>query len=193
MPLHTRMTAPTRLRTFVAPRDAWLAIVTMNLVACSAASSTADAGGTISCLPDSSSYRVDTYTPHLKKNGDTGVLSFELVRSDPAPPVEGKNTFIVKIARIDGTPFTGTLYIDPYSGVFMPLHGHGASDHPVVTFDPASGAYTLTPMDLFMPGLWRITLQGNEAAATPEAGPDDGGADAATSLVDTGVFYFCIE
>jgi hypothetical protein len=166
----------------------------MTLAACSTASGVADAGGTISCLPDSSSYRVDTYTPHLKKTGDAGVLSFELVRSDPAPPVQGKNTFIVKISRTDGTPFTGTLYIDPYSGVFMPLHGHGASDHPVITFDPASETYTLAPMDLFMPGLWRITLQGYEAAAAPEAGgPDDGGADAATSRVDTGVFYFCIE
>ena len=174
-----------------------LAVAAAGLVACSAAAPAAgDAGasGTITCVPESGPYQVDTYSADMKRTGENGILSFELVRSDPAPPALGNNTFVVKISRADGSPFTGDLYIDPRSGVFMPLHGHGASVLPVVTFDPASGTSTLTPMDLFMPGLWRITLQGDEAAASSEAGiAGDGGMQVAQSAVDIGVFYFCVE
>jgi hypothetical protein len=129
--------------------------------------------GDVSCSDDA---RVDTYTAELAKVGDHGLLGFELVESDPAPPAKGPNTWTVAVTDADGIPMTGTLAVD----LFMPDHGHGTSVPPVVSFDDASGHFTVKPVYLFMPGVWRITL--------------DYYADPADEKpLDAAAFYFCIE
>ncbi|MDP9002165.1 MAG: FixH family protein [Myxococcota bacterium] len=147
-------------------------------------SGSARALGTVTCEAEGGAYPIDSYAPHLTKVGHMGALSFELVQSNPAPPGQGDNTFTVKITRSDNTPFGGKLYVDPYKGVFMPLHGHAASVVPTITFDPTRNTYTLIPMDLFMPGLWRVTLEAFDTTGTD--------ADAARSPTDVAVFYFCV-
>ncbi len=146
----------------------------------SAPSPTSDAGaeggafsGDVSCSDDA---RVDTYTAKLVKPGDNGVLAFELTESDPAPPAKGANTWTLTITDAGGAAMSGTLAVE----LFMPDHGHGTSVPPVVSFDAASGSYTVKPVYLFMPGVWRITL---DYYADPA---DEKPVDAAT-------FYFCIE
>jgi len=129
--------------------------------------------GDVSCSNDA---RVDTYTAKLAKLGDNGVLGFELTESDPAPPAKGANTWTLTITDADGNVMNGTLAVD----LFMPDHGHGTSVPPVVSFDDASSRYTVKPVYLFMPGVWRISL--------------DYYADPADKKpLDTAVFYFCIE
>src|SRR5690349_4423549 len=107
--------------------------------------------GDVSCVGDS---RVDTYTAKLEKPGTRGVLSFELTSSEPAPPAKGSNTFELYVLDADGVPVEGELGI----ALDMPDHGHGTSVTPVVSFAAASGLYTITPVYLFMPGVWRVAL-----------------------------------
>jgi hypothetical protein len=173
-----------------------------------AAGAAADASDMVECVADSGLYAIDTYEPNLQKAGLNGLLMFDLVSTDPAPPEQGEGKFVVKVTHADGSPFHGTLIVAPNEGVWMPLHGHGADIPAVITFDAVQSTYTLFPMDFIMVGLWRITLQAFEAPDAGEAGPADSDADptddagpsddaAAVSTVpalptDTAVFYFCL-
>ena len=172
------------------------------LLGCTASPATApDAGDTtaadaVVCAPEGGPYRVDTYAAHMKKAGENGVLTFELVVADPAPPAAlALNAFVLRITHADGTPFTGDLELAP-QGVFMPLHNHGPSSPiPTIAFDPSAETFTLAQMNLFMPGLWRVTVdayEGESADASPAA---EGGATsiAPPTPTDVGVFYFCVD
>jgi YtkA-like protein len=134
----------------------------------------AELAGTVSCSADP---RVDKYTPEFDKPGELGVLSFRLSQSEPAPPAKGNNTFQLHISDANGAPVTGELKVD----LKMPDHGHGTSVKAIATLDEASGVYTVTPVYLFMPGVWRVELDAYAASA-----------QGATPL-DRGVLYFCIE
>ena len=121
----------------------------------------------------------DTYVPGMKKPGDAGRYSFELVSSTPAPPALDDNTFVVQVSDADESPVAGELSV----ALDMPEHGHPSPKQPNVSFDPAASAFTLDPMQLFMVGLWRLTF-----TFTPDAG------SASASVVgDSAVFKFCID
>jgi hypothetical protein len=188
------------------PAGLFLGLASSGLFGCSAsskataASAAADPGDTVVCAPEGGPYTVDAYAPNLQKTGENGVLTFELVVADPAPPAaETLNTFVLKITHADGTLFTGQLaFAQPFpQGIFMPLHNHGPSSPiPTITFDASAGTYTLAQMNLFMPGLWRVTVDAYELSSSSEAGAEeDGGAMsvAPPPPEDVGVFYFCVE
>lgn len=130
--------------------------------------------GEVSCVDDT---RVDHYTANLKKPGQKGIYTFQLSQSDPAPPAKGSNAFVLKIMGADGNAVSGQLLVS----LKMPDHGHGTSVVPKVTFDAATASYTITPLYLFMAGVWRI--QFDAYAGDPDAGP----------ATDTVAFYFCVE
>ena len=111
--------------------------------------------------------------------GELGLLSFRFSDLAPAPPAKGTNTFHVRVTDTSGSEMTGDLHV----ALTMPDHGHGTQVKPVVSFDAASGEYTVTPLFLFMPGVWRIEF---DAYAGPAGTP------AATPL-DRAVLHFCIE
>jgi hypothetical protein len=143
-----------------------------------------DAGGLDACTDEPN---VDTYAPSLKKLGQSGALTFELVSSTPAPPALNDNTFVVRVTGSDGTPLGGLLT----AALDMPEHGHSSPKVPVITFDAAAGTFTLDPMYLFMVGLWRITLTFQPA---PDAGVSGAaGAAGAEGVSDSAVFQFCID
>jgi len=126
-------------------------------------------GETISCQNDS---RVMTYTPNMSVMSANGTLKFVLVRSDPPPPAKGNDTWTIRINDASGAPVSHlTLSAVP----FMPDHGHGTSVTAQVTSN-GDGTYTVTPLYLFMPGVWRITL-----TTVADAGPSD-----------SAIFYFCV-
>jgi hypothetical protein len=131
-------------------------------------------GDSVSCVDDP---RVDTYTAELEKPGANGVLTFELVSSDPAPPAKDGNTWVVMVKDANGAPLGGDLGV----ALLMPDHGHTTQVPPVVTFEPSTNAYTIDPVYLFMPGVWRIELDYY----------GDSGMDAAP--IDEAAFDFCIE
>ena len=79
---------------------------------------------------------------------------YELVVSyTPDPPVAGDTTLTVEIHDADlGDLLTGsTLTVTPW----MPDHGHGISEPPVVVED--AGIYTVT-FAYSMPGTWELTF-----------------------------------
>lgn len=123
---------------------------------------------TVTCQHDA---RVMTYSAKMAQVGDKGLFQVVLDESDPAPPGRGTNTWAVRVLDAQGMPVTGsTLAVDP----FMPDHGHGTSVKPVVTAG-ADGSFTITPLYLFMPGVWRIRF----TVTTP-------------SDSDTVEFWFCV-
>jgi hypothetical protein len=129
--------------------------------------------GTVACSQDP---RVDDYLA-LDKHGELGVLSFRLSALEPAPPAKGNNLFQLEISDDQGAPVAGDLHVD----LKMPDHGHGTSVKPLIDFDPQTEKYTVSPLYLFMPGVWRIQLEayaGSAAGATP---------------LDRTALYFCIE
>jgi hypothetical protein len=130
--------------------------------------------GTVSCQEDE---RVDTYTANMEKPGELGLLSFRFSDLTPAPPAKGSNTFHVAVTDASGTISGGELRVE----LDMPDHGHGSSIKPVISFDAASGQYTIQPLYLFMAGVWRLEFDAY-----------DGTGDSAQPL-DRAILHFCIE
>lgn len=137
---------------------------------CSTSSAAPDDAGTgtddapvVSCGTDP---RVDTYTANMTKTSKSGAVKVTLVLSDPGPPTHGTNTWTLKVT--DGA---GVALVSPTVAVtpFMPDHGHGTSVRAVVTAQP-DGTYSVTPLYLFMAGVWRVTIDVNVGdAAAPES------------------------
>jgi YtkA-like len=185
----------------------WLCLALPCAAACSsqpstgssASGDTGDDSGTVGCLTNPGPYPVDTYSANMTRTGSKGALKFELVSSDPAPPAQGNDTFVVKISHADGSPFAGDLVI-PERGVWMPAHGHGPSVVPIVTFDASQNAYSVAQVNLFMLGVWRLTFDAYETAAATDAAMSVDAADAAGAAssspplpTDESIFYFCLD
>jgi len=179
-------TASTRLQSgMLSWHSAGGVLLSLALAACSTGNGSEGIGGggatigtdgaVVSCKDDP---RVDTYTANMTRPGQRGVLTFTLVKSDPAPPGKGNNVVRVKITKGDGSVVTGDVIAD----LRMPDHGHPSSLTPIATFDPATQVYTVDPTYMFMAGVWRIQLDAYEGTATDAAVP-----------LDSGVFMFCVE
>ncbi len=111
------------------------------------------------------------YTENLSVTGSSHVFQVVLVSSDPAPPARGNDTWTIRVLDSSGNPVPNpTVSVTPY----MPRHGHGTSILVSVTTNP-DGTFTLTPLNLFMPGLWTITINVTAGSQT-----------------DSAVFGFCI-
>lgn len=115
--------------------------------------------------------RDEEFVAGMEKIGDAD-HRFTLVDSLPAPPAKGNNTWTLEVTDAAGAPASGTISVLP----FMPDHGHGTSLGAEVT-EEEPGRYTLDPVNLFMPGLWEITI-----------GIGDG-----DTTTDEVVFRFCID
>jgi len=108
--------------------------------------------------------RADTFSVGLEKAGLTGALDFKLMTADPAPPARGDNTWVIQVNAmansVVGAPVTGLetgMTITPY----MPDHQHGTPIDVVITPMPDAGQYQLSPVNLWMPGLWQTTISVN--------------------------------
>jgi hypothetical protein len=103
------------------------------------------------------------------------VLEVVLVDSMPAPPTRGDNAWTIALRDAAQAPVAGAaIVVTPW----MELHGHGANKMAVVT-DQGDGSYAIAPVNLWMQGVWTITLD----IAPPEA---VGGQDEV-------IFHFCVE
>lgn len=126
-------------------------------------------GATYNCEAET---RDEQFLAGMEKVGPGGV-SVKLDEALPAPPGRDDNTWEIDVGQA-GSPLTGaTIKVTPY----MPDHRHGTSVPVIVTPDPATpGRYELSPINLWMPGLWQITID-----VTPAGGTRD-----------SVVFNFCI-
>jgi hypothetical protein len=136
-------------------------------------------GGAESDPPDSgydceAEDRDEEFVAGMAKTGAVG-LTFTLVSSVPAPPGRNDNAWVIEIEDAGGALVGATVEVTP----FMPDHRHGTPTPAVVTEDDAPGRYLADPVNLFMPGLWEITVE-----ATPAGGTVDDR--------DEAVFTFCV-
>ncbi|RMH44636.1 MAG: hypothetical protein D6689_02005 [Deltaproteobacteria bacterium] len=115
----------------------------------------------------------DVYSPGLEKVGDAG-YAVRLLMSDPAPPARGDNTWTIEVVDASDAPVDG-LEIDV--DTWMPHHQHGSPIHADDMPAGAPGQYTLAPVNLFMPGIWEVTLHLMQNG----------------SEVDSVVYTFCID
>ncbi len=126
--------------------------------------------GDVSCAADP---RVDAFRQGMSKTGERGVLSFQLLTSEPAPPAKGDNAFELRITDENDEPVDVALTVE----LSMPDHGHGSPVAPKIGFEDEK--FRVAPLDLFMAGVWQIDLF---AASGDDATP-----------VDAARFFFCIE
>lgn len=115
---------------------------------------------------------VDSWSAGMSKPGSAGLYQFAIVAADPAPPDKGNNSWTLAVTDAGGAPVTdATVIVTP----FMPEHNHGTNPETVAT-TASDGQYLTEPFNLFMGGVWELTLS------------------AAGSLgSDAAVFSFCIE
>jgi len=94
-----------------------------------------------------------------------------LVEAQPSPPAKNSNRWSVRVLDRTGEPLSDVvLAAEPW----MPDHAHGPSRRPAVTSDGT--LFVIDGIDLFMAGLWRVTLTVDSPAGA-----------------DKGEFFFCIE
>jgi hypothetical protein len=155
------------------------ALSVLSLGACSAhpADAPADSGpGTPAVTLCSADSRAQTFTPGMEQPGKNGAVKVRLLEATPSPPDKGSNAWTIEIVDAAGAPVDGlALTVKP----FMPDHGHGASVTPQIAAMGA-GKYSITLLDLFMPGVWTITF------TVPSPSSADAGAP------DSATFTFCI-
>lgn len=118
--------------------------------------------------------RADTIVAGLEKAGE-GAMRVVLVEATPASPAKGDNDWRIQVFDAADNTLEGlTVGVKPW----MPDHGHGANRPAVVTeIEGATGEYMLSPLNLWMPGYWEITID-----------LDDG-----DGTVDEVMFPLCIE
>lgn len=115
--------------------------------------------------------RADDFAVGISKSGTLITASF--VSAEPAPPALDDNTWVMTFTNLDGTSLDSpTIVVTPT----MPDHGHGTPIEAVVTATGNPDEYSITPVNLFMAGLW-------EVAFDVSVGEDQ----------DTVTFAFCVE
>lgn len=116
--------------------------------------------------------RADTYVAGLEKVSPTVGYKVRLMDSVPAPPQKGDNTWMIQVVDSGDAPVTGAdVEVTP----FMPDHGHGTPITTDVT-EMTGGNYEGKPVNLWMPGLWEVTVEVTKDAQMDEV-----------------VFSFCID
>ena len=121
---------------------------------------------------------VDTFVVGLDHPGQSGLLDFKMMSADPAPPARDDNTWVILVSSMSsgvvGNPVTGaSITAVPY----MPAHQHGSPKEVIVTPSTSNpGQYTLSPVNMWMPGVWETTIT----------------ATSGTTTTDSTVFKFCI-
>jgi YtkA-like len=140
----------------------------------SSASDAADAGEQPElCATDS---RAQTFAPDMEQPGSSGTYSVKLQTITPNPVFKGNNVWNILVVDKTGAPVSGaTIKVNP----FMPDHGHGSSITPQIAPGSTPGTYDVTLLNLFMPGIWTITI-----VVTTGTAPN--------VVTDQSVFTFCV-
>lgn len=108
-------------------------------------------GALFSCETET---RAVEYMPGLTRTSASGAWQAVLVTSEPGPPIKGTNTWTMKVLDAAGAAHDD---ITVTARTFMPDHNHGSTIKAHVT-PTGDGRYRVTPLYLYMPGLWQVTL-----------------------------------
>ncbi len=115
--------------------------------------------------------RADDYALGMRRSGER--IAVAILEATPAPPSRGDNTWRVRVQDDAGLPQPVTIEVS----TFMPDHQHGSSIAAQVEATEVTGEFVISPVNLFMPGLWEVTLDLRQG---------DG-------LEDAVVFRFCVD
>ena len=132
--------------------------------------STASTQPAAACVADP---RIVAYAPGIEAKSVDGAITVRFVTASPDPPAKGNNTWTVQVLDAANKPVNGATIT---TKGFMPDHGHGTTIKPTSTPKGTDGTYEITPVSLFMPGVWEMTF-------TVEA----------PGVSDAAVVTFCVE
>src|SRR4051812_20221326 len=150
------------------PRSILLVPVLLAM-ACGGGSGGSDAdSGVVNCAGDP---RVLAYAPNVTVTSVGTHMKYALVSSTPAPPARGLDDWTLRITDSAGQPLT-TVPLAILT--LMPEHGHGSPTIPQIS-NQGGGNYKVSQLNLFMPGIWRITFFPSNASS------------------DTAEFWFCVQ
>ncbi len=110
--------------------------------------------------------RAQVYAVGLSGSSADGAVTITFVDADPAPPAKGNNTWTVTIEDAAGDPIGGATI---ETTAYMPDHGHTSPIKPAATSLDDKGTYQIDPVNLFMPGIWEVTLTVTPTGGTAEA------------------------
>jgi len=100
----------------------------------------------------------DVYVAGLEKEGIQGRVKIRILDADPAPPdlqVDiDYNVWTIALVDMDDQVLEGASIVVTPS---MPQHNHGTVPDPTV-IDEGEGIYTVSHINLFMPGVWLIAF-----------------------------------
>ncbi len=104
----------------------------------------------------------DVYVAGLQKAG--AVLDVRLMTANPAPPSRGDNEWVIHLNTVAGAaPVSGAMIqVTP----FMPKHQHGTPVNVKVDAMPSAGEYKLSPVNMWMPGVWETTIEMTSSSGT---------------------------
>ena len=105
----------------------------------------------------------ETFTAGMSKLGQNGKLTFVLVSSDPAPPQRYDNLWTIEVKEGDTLLEGATITVSAK----MPGHAHAPAQVDITEL--GAGRYEANPVDLFMIGLWNITITATSAAGTEDS------------------------
>lgn len=108
--------------------------------------------------------RADNIVSGLEKTGSRGEVTFRLMGTSPAPPKRPDNNWVVRLES-NGAPAEGAAVAVK---LYMPDHEHGTGVKPIIGPAGTAGEYKLDQLNLWMPGLWEVTIE-----ATPSGGTKD--------------------
>ena len=94
----------------------------------------------------------DDFAIGLQRTGTR--LDVTIADAMPADPIRGDNIWSLSIANADGAMTDVAVKVKSW----MPDHGHGSPVEAVAS-KVSDGEYTVEPLNLFMAGLWEITLE----------------------------------
>ena len=142
--------------------DIWLKVAVAGLLLASALLSGCDEDTSDPCADrfaqatsDSSIEVPDEYVAGVERVTDNGLFLVTLVRSTPTPKFTGDYTWLVTVEDAAcGTPTDVHVKAEPT----MPQHGHGTTPEFTEATLNEANEFTLTDMDLFMPGVWQIEI-----------------------------------
>jgi hypothetical protein len=157
-------------------------IASLLTAACGGDDAPAEADAGYNCALDE---RGETYSAGMTKTGEGGYV-FTLVDALPSPPAKSDNALTLALTDAEGEPATTAgLNILPC----MPDHGHGSPLVPTIT--PAGdGSFSIERLNLWMPGLWEISIWATEADAAVERTCTK---PALVEPLDEVTFRFCID
>jgi hypothetical protein len=129
--------------------------------------------GTVSCandpMADSGIGPIDPVTLPASTPGASGALTFALVGPmNPNPPVQGPNSWTVKITDSTGKAVTDASVTFPKTPVnlnpWMPRMKHGSAE--AMVNNNGDGTYTIPNLYFSMGGIWQLVVNAQTGATT---------------------------